>query len=217
MRSQLVEVAQDILAHSKCRYDSACIWDDETGFRFVFRSGEPPKFEVGSTFTFEVPLERKDAVKRDDLSVSYTERALKALIVDDNPVNVVILQHILETKAVSVSTATNGKEALEQVGKDGFDVVLMDLQMPVMDGYEAIRRIREMGSIVQPRIVVVTAFIDDENRARARARARAIGSGADGFITKPVNRDELFQALYEQNATSDGNFKPHLPGISKIS
>jgi signal transduction histidine kinase/ActR/RegA family two-component response regulator len=152
------------------------------------------EFGVGSTFTFEVPLERKDAIKRDDVSVSYTERALKALIVDDNPVNVVLLQHILERKKVSVSTATNGKEAVEQVGKGGFDVVLMDLQMPVMDGYEAIRRIRKMGSVVQPRIVVVTAFIDDENRGRA------LDSGADAFINKPVNHDELFQALYEQNA-----------------
>lgn len=156
--------------------------------------GVESEFGVGSTFTLEVPLKSNNVIESDNLSVSYTERAVKVLIVDDNPVNVVLLQHILERKKVSVSTAANGKEAVEQVGKGGFDVVLMDLQMPVMDGYEAIRRIRKMGSVVQPRIVVVTAFIDDENRGRA------LGSGADAFINKPVNHDELFQALYEQNA-----------------
>lgn len=152
--------------------------------------GVESEFGVGSTFTFEVPLERNDVPEKDYLPVSYVERAVKVLVVDDNPVNVLLLQHILESKEVSVTVATNGKEAVEQAVKGSFDTVLMDLQMPVMDGYEAIRRIREMESIVQPRIVVVTAFIENENRIAA------IDSGADAFTTKPINRDELFQMLY---------------------
>ncbi len=112
------------------------------------------------------------------------------LIVDDNDVNVTLLKHVLETKGFSPDVAVNGKDAVDQVSVKGFDIVLMDRQMPVMDGYEAIRLIRENAEITQPRIVVVTAYIAEENREMARA------AGANGFISKPIDQDELFHAMY---------------------
>jgi len=119
------------------------------------------------------------------------EKPLKVLIVDDNNINVTLLKYILESKGFSSSIATNGQEAVDQVSREGYDLVLMDLQMPVMDGYEAIKCIRENEKITQPRIVVVTAFVDDENRERA------LSLGADAFISKPINQEELDQVMYD--------------------
>jgi signal transduction histidine kinase len=147
-------------------------------------------FGVGSTFTLEIQLGSTELPKEIDLAVNYTERSMKVLIVDDNNVNVTLLKYMLEKKDISISVAVNGKEGVDQASSKEFDVVLMDLQMPVMDGYEAIRRIRENIKITQPRIVVVTAFVAEENRKKA------LDVGADAFINKPVNREELYQALY---------------------
>ena len=120
----------------------------------------------------------------------YIEMSLKVLIVDDNNINVILLKHILEAKGFSPSVATNGKEAVDKVSLEDFDIVLMDVQMPVMDGYEAIKCIRENGNITQPRIIVVTAFVTDENREMA------INIGANAFVSKPINQEELHQAIY---------------------
>jgi signal transduction histidine kinase/CheY-like chemotaxis protein len=147
-------------------------------------------FGVGSTFTLEIQLGSTELPKEIDLAVNYTERSMKVLIVDDNNVNVTLLKYMLEKKDISISVAVNGKEGVDQASSKEFDVVLMDLQMPVMDGYEAIRRIRENIEITQPKIVVVTAFVAEENRKKA------LDVGADAFINKPVNREELYQALY---------------------
>ncbi len=148
------------------------------------------EFGVGSTFTLEFPFERAELIKKKALVDDHTEMPLNVLIVDDNNINVILLRHILETKGFSPSVAVNGKEAVDQVSIEEFDIVLMDLQMPVMDGYEAIKCIRENAKITQPRIVVVTAFIADENRAMA------ISAGANAFVSKPIDQDELFYAMY---------------------
>ena len=116
--------------------------------------------------------------------------SLKVLIVDDNNINVFLLKHILEAKGLFPSVAVNGKEAVDQVGAGDFDIVLMDLQMPVMDGYEAMKYIRKNDAISQPRIVAVTAFVADESREMA------FSSGADAFVSKPIDQEELHQAMY---------------------
>jgi signal transduction histidine kinase len=148
------------------------------------------EFGVGSTFTLEIPFERAELIREKALVNDYTEMPLNVLIVDDNNINVILLKHLLETKGFSLSVAINGKEAVDQVSIEEFDIVLMDLQMPVMDGYEAIKCIRENEKITQPRIIVVTAFIADENREMA------LSAGANAFVCKPINQDELFNAMY---------------------
>ena len=148
------------------------------------------EYGVGSTFTLELPLERTELIKEKASANGHTEMPLNVLIVDDNNINVILLKHILESKGFSPSIASNGKEAVDQVSVEDFDIVLMDLQMPVMDGYEAIKCIRENGKNAQPRIVVVTAFIADENREMA------ISIGANAFISKPISQEELFKAMY---------------------
>ena len=109
--------------------------------------------------------------------------SLKVLIVDDNNINVFLLKHILEAKGLFPSVAVNGKEAVDQVGAGDFDIVLMDLQMPV-------KYIRKNDAISQPRIVAVTAFVADESREMA------FSSGADAFVSKPIDQEELHQAMY---------------------
>ena len=149
------------------------------------------EFGIGSTFTLEIPFERPELIKEKAAANDGIEKPLKVLIVDDNNINVTLLKYILESKGFSSSIATNGQEAVDQVSREGYDLVLMDLQMPVMDGYEAIKCIRENEKITQPRIVVVTAFVDDENRERA------LSLGADAFISKPINQEELDQVMYD--------------------
>lgn len=148
------------------------------------------EFGVGSTFTLEFPFEQSGLIKEKVSAERRGQSSLKVLIVDDNDVNVTLLKHVLETKGFSPDIAVNGKDAVDQVGVKVFDIVLMDLQMPVMDGYEAIRQIRGNTEIRQPRIIVVTAYIADENRDLARV------AGADEFISKPIDQDELFQAMH---------------------
>mgnify|MGYP002637206312 CR=1 FL=1 len=133
---------------------------------------------------------KQESIKEEAAKNGYIEMSLKVLIVDDNNINVFLLKHMLEAKGFSPSVAVNGQEAVDQVSIEDFDIVLMDLQMPVMDGYEAIKSIRENGKISQPRIVAVTAFVGDESRERA------ISNGADAFVSKPIVQEELYHAMH---------------------
>jgi PAS domain S-box-containing protein len=108
------------------------------------------------------------------------------LVVEDNPVNQRIATALLERIGCRVELATNGREALERVAKHRYDLILMDCQMPGMDGYEATARIRQspppMGRIP---IVALTAS------ALSGDRERCLSAGMDGYLTKPVRAADL--------------------------
>jgi signal transduction histidine kinase/DNA-binding response OmpR family regulator len=121
-----------------------------------------------------------------------TRRPLRALVVDDHVVNQAVASAILRKWGHAVSSATDGQEAVEKTGRDSFDVVLMDLQMPVMDGLEATRQIRAREESTGARrlpILAMTARVMLEDREQCAA------AGMDGFLSKPIDAQQVFDLL----------------------
>jgi len=114
----------------------------------------------------------------------------RILLVEDNPVNQLVAKGMLAKLGCHVQLATQGAEALELLELDDFDLVLMDCNMPVMDGYEASRRIRQSGRWPDLPIVALTANAMPEERERCRA------AGMNDYLAKPFRREELL-ALVE--------------------
>lgn len=114
------------------------------------------------------------------------------LLVEDNPVNRQVAQRILTLLGLSLELAGNGKEALEKIDASQFDLVLMDCQMPVMDGYTAtrIRRTREAENRL-PRIPIIAMTAN----AMAGDREKCLGAGMDEYLSKPMNRGLLETTL----------------------
>ena len=120
-------------------------------------------------------------------------RGLAILVAEDNPINQKLACMILERAGHRVTLAENGRAALDALAAQRFDLVLMDMQMPVMGGLEATRRIRAAeapGARPLP-IIALTA------NAYAEDRARCLEAGMNGFVTKPMKREELFAAIAE--------------------
>lgn len=146
---------------------------------------------VGSTFWAWVPCEIfyqgnggfSDPSSSNDNPVSdgMDDRKLKILVAEDNDSNFLLVQHIL--KDYDLLRVTNGAEAVEKIRNGRYDFVLMDLKMPVMDGLEATRKIREFNSDIP--IVALTANAFDSDRTRA------MDAGCNVFLTKPVKRKQL--------------------------
>lgn len=149
----------------------------------------------GSLFWFEVPLEPgDDTLEIDDEDTSPTlvvpERfSGTVLLVDDNPTNLVLGRMILESLGVTVEETRDGASAAELALTGNYDLVLMDISMPVMDGVQATKTIREqLGPGEQP-IVALTAYASSEERERCLA------AGMNDYLTKPIVRDRLAEQL----------------------
>jgi adenylate cyclase len=112
-------------------------------------------------------------------------RTWKILVVDDTPQNIKVLDAILSPRGYRVATARSGAEALQKVGDEAPDLVLLDILMPGMSGYEVAQRLRADPSTQFLPIVMVTALGAQEEKVKA------IEAGADDFLTKPVNQLEL--------------------------
>ena len=113
-----------------------------------------------------------------------TEALTKVLVVDDQVPNVRLLEAILAPRGYDVLTASSGEQALELIGAEDVDLVLLDILMPGMDGYQVCRRIREQVDTAYLPVVMVTASGDEQ-------KVQALEAGADDFLTKPVNQSEL--------------------------
>ena len=110
----------------------------------------------------------------------------KILVVDDTPHNVKLLADILGVKGYAVSTATNGQQALDKVAADPPDLILLDIMMPGLSGYEVCSRLRADPATALLPIVLCTSLDP------AQERVKGIEAGADDFLTKPINQAELF-------------------------
>ena len=120
-------------------------------------------------------------------------RLLRILLAEDNPVNQLLAVRILEKRGHAVVVATNGKEVVEAYRREDFDLILMDVQMPLMDGFEATRMIREKeeGAVGHIPIIAMTAH------AMKGDREQCLAAGMDDYISKPINASEL-HVLLEQ-------------------
>jgi CheY-like chemotaxis protein len=116
---------------------------------------------------------------------------LRVLVAEDNPVNLRLVVRLLEKRGHSVQVAVNGREALQALDKERFDLVLMDVQMPEMDGVEATVAIREKekGTGLHTPIIALTA------NAMKGDREKYLASGMDGYLAKPIRPLELDQLL----------------------
>lgn len=117
--------------------------------------------------------------------ITLEQGRARILLVEDNPVNQLVAKGMLAKLGCQVQLATQGAEALELLEQDEFDLVLMDCNMPVMDGYEASRRIRQSGRWPNLPIVALTANAMPEERERCRA------AGMNDYLAKPFRREEL--------------------------
>ncbi len=113
------------------------------------------------------------------------------LVAEDNTVNQKLIRRILENMGCQVILAQNGKEAVELFQQREFDLILMDMQMPVMGGEEAVSLIRGLQSEGRIPIVALTAH------AMSGDREKYLAQGMDGYVSKPINRQELFSTMSE--------------------
>jgi signal transduction histidine kinase/DNA-binding response OmpR family regulator len=113
----------------------------------------------------------------------------RVLLAEDDAVNREMTTRLLEKMGHETHIAVNGREALTAMEETAFDVVLMDVQMPEMDGLEATRRLRDGDAENPPYVIALTASVMEEDRRRCRE------AGMDGFLSKPVRKDELARAL----------------------
>ncbi|SMP72732.1 PAS domain S-box-containing protein [Desulfonatronum zhilinae] len=159
----------------------------------------------GSTFSFTVLMEQADAEQVAGLALRrqrayLTEHALsdsalhgrKVLLTEDNKLNQEVALGMLRGFGIQAKVAENGEQALELYAQERFDAVLMDIQMPVMDGLEAARRIRaweaEQG---QPRVPIIAMTA----HALSQDREASLNAGMDDHLAKPVNPQGLYQIL----------------------
>jgi signal transduction histidine kinase/ActR/RegA family two-component response regulator len=145
----------------------------------------------GSTFRVWLPLPAADAAGRPEVQAGDLELPpLRVLVADDNPINQAVARALLEAAGAAVEAAANGAEALERLRVEPFDLVLMDLHMPVMDGIEAVGRIRagEAGPSSTPVIALTADGVPGEE-----ARLKTLGF--DALQPKPVQPADLFAAI----------------------
>jgi len=123
-------------------------------------------------------------------------RSLHVLVVDDSSTNRFLMTRMLDQRGHSTEAASDGNDAVEAFERDTFDVVLMDIMMPGIDGYEAARMIRakDAGSVRQPLIVGVSAFADQTTTDRSHS------AGMDVMMEKPIRPDDLFALVEQQTA-----------------
>lgn len=113
------------------------------------------------------------------------------LVVEDDAANRTLFRFWLGTRGFRVTEAVNGRQALEAAQEERPDLILMDLGLPVMDGFTTMRRMREIGELREVPIIVVSSFSEDE------CGADAVAAGCNGFVAKPVQFDVLERILRE--------------------
>ena len=155
--------------------------------------------EQGSTFTIVLPVQITESAdetmmmpSRRVVSVNHGEQITKVLIVDDKPVNRKLLKKLLHPLGFEIREAENGKVAIDIWEEWNPNIILMDMRMPVMDGYEATRRIKSTTKGQATVIIAVTASALEEDRELI------LSEGCDGYIRKPFRDMEIFSEFEKQ-------------------
>ena len=111
------------------------------------------------------------------------------LVAEDNPVNRELLRELLEGRGYNVTEAPDGPEALRMIEETHPDILLLDIGMPILDGFAVMRRIRETPSLARLMVLAVTAY------AMQGDRENVLNAGFDGYLSKPVNARDLANEL----------------------
>ncbi|MCS7315773.1 MAG: response regulator [Bryobacterales bacterium] len=171
------------------------------------RIGCESRLGEGSTFWFELELEK--APRADSGRPTCPEPAdaaapkpYRILLAEDNPINQKIALKMLEQAGYVAEAVNSGSEAVEAVKKAHYDLVLMDVQMPGMDGYEATARIRHLeGTHRHTPIVALTA------NAMEGDRERCLAAGMDDYLAKPVRRQDLYETIRRWLSSSEATMR----------
>jgi CheY-like chemotaxis protein len=148
--------------------------------------------------------ERKEIVPQDSAPTSVLDAnfgvqyAMDILVAEDNPINQKLIERILVKLGYRALVTNNGREAVEELQRKRYDIVLMDIQMPEMDGYEATRTIRKL-EMEQPYIIAMTA------NALSEDREICLSHGMDNYISKPMKLDTLVALLKEAHGIKKGS------------
>ena len=156
----------------------------------------------GSLFTVVLPIQRLDEAiyAAADDSADVAAGALRILVVEDNPANQMVVRCLLEPLGFEIVTADDGRQGVDQFLVGGFDMILMDMQMPVMDGLTGISLIRAHETthrMARTPIVMLTANTTDAHQQRA------MQAGADALVAKPVTLEILLDGLNQGMAVVD--------------
>ena len=219
-----IEAARRIKQHPSLKHIPAIIMATAYGREDVMRRAEQLGLEgfllkpVSPSVLFDAIMQafgkeisetsRAARTKERETETLQNIRGARILLVEDNEINQQVAREILEGAGLKVTLANNGQEAVDAVQKDNYAAVLMDVQMPVMDGYTATRKIREWetevrgqktedrkeGSALSPQspelpIIAMTAH------AMAGDEEKSLAAGMNGHVTKPIDPDQLFAAL----------------------
>jgi signal transduction histidine kinase/DNA-binding response OmpR family regulator len=164
-------------------------------------AGESPEKQISSSVPKTHPLppvlggegrgEGQSVGRPNFAKPQATSKGLRILLAEDNAVNVKFALKVLEKEGHQVTVASNGRQAVDHRSSDSFDLILMDIQMPEMDGMDATREIRrlERTSGVHMPIIAMTA------NAMTGDREMCLNAGMDGYVTKPIKKDVLFAEI----------------------
>ena len=156
--------------------------------------------DKGSTFWVRLPVTtaRPVCAKPADVPPRPADGPLKVLLVEDNQINRIVAREMLQSDGHTVTEAHDGKQGADIAQTDRFDLILMDISMPVMDGRTATRLIRsQSGASAAAKIIALTANIN------AQERIKFVQDGMNGIITKPLSRDALRTVLRDARADLD--------------
>jgi CheY-like chemotaxis protein len=167
--------------------------------------GVESEYGVGSTFWFELPFETvanapaSSEVVVPPAPIEITQLSGRLLLVEDNPGNQLIITAMLGKLGIAPDLAEDGRQAVEAVSRKPYDVILMDCQMPVMDGYTATREIREVTSQSKaPYIIALTA------NALKGDREKCLEAGMNDYVAKPATVSQLQEVLQKWAAAAPG-------------
>jgi signal transduction histidine kinase len=149
--------------------------------------------DVGTTFTVEIPFNESNAQVQysSDKTIMANKdlNQLRILVAEDNLMNQFVAKQILSKWNADITIAENGKEAIERLSAETYNIVLMDLQMPEMSGYEATAFIRSKNTtVLNPTIPIIALTAD----AFAETKRKVLEAGMNDFVTKPFNQEELY-------------------------